>query len=638
MRKALVAILAVIALGTVAAPARAQYEPTRESLSKHQLPAWWSGGKFGIFIHWGVYSVPAFAVPGAPGTGYAEWYWRKQQIQGSAEYRHHLEKYGRDFDYDDFIPEFKAEKWDPDAWIELFDEVGAKYFVLTSKHHDGFALWPSNVTGRNSVEMGPRRDLVGDLFDAAHRNGDRVKPGLYYATAEWFNPAPRPVNSTTLLFPYGPTPKNAYTGADIPYTGQGPIADYGRDYMRPQIAELVERYKPNVLWCDIGGDEKYLESNRSIANFFNATEKSNPDGVVVNDRCGDRSTHYDHRTIEYGVNFKGFLTGPTEDTRGMGDSFGYNAQETDAWLQPSSTLIDSLVAAVAGGGNYLLNIGPKGDGTIPAEQERRLRDIGRWLETNGEAIYGSKSWTTQTDPADSSIRYTLGRDGAVNAIKRGWPGKEMRLSADVPLPEGVKVTLLGSDGSPLRYRKEAGQLVITMPADGDQAAATKSEHSFTVRIAPAVAVAAAPRGGGEAAGGSGGQQPATGGGQQQQQPAAGGAQGPAAGSGRADARKRPRLSMRVQRRRSALRVRGALRLPAGAAREACGGTVTVRVRRAGRRSVVRRVRVGPSCGYSVTLRTKARGRVRILARFNGTSRLLPARAQRTLRRASPGRR
>jgi alpha-L-fucosidase len=153
------------------------YEPTLTSLDTHPVPKWWTDAKFGIFIHWGVYSVPAYAPPGQPFLGDAEWYWFHQQVAGTPTYQHHLDTYGPDFVYDDFIAQWKAENWDPTAWIDAIRGAGAKYFVFTTKHHDGFALWPTATTDRNSVAMGPGRDLVGDLVAAACDRG--LHPGTH---------------------------------------------------------------------------------------------------------------------------------------------------------------------------------------------------------------------------------------------------------------------------------------------------------------------------------------------------------------------------------------------------------------------------------------------------------------------------
>jgi hypothetical protein len=183
---AAVGLSCTLALSTLAVDLRAEgpYEPTRESLDTHPLPQWWRDAKFGIFIHWGVYAVPAYALPGLPVLGYAEWYWAMQQIPGTPTWLHHLLTYGADVVYDDFIPRFRAERWDPSEWIRLFEDAGARYFVLTSKHHDGFLLWPSETTGRDAGDLGPQRDLIGELFDDRVARAARIERGHHVARLE----------------------------------------------------------------------------------------------------------------------------------------------------------------------------------------------------------------------------------------------------------------------------------------------------------------------------------------------------------------------------------------------------------------------------------------------------------------------
>jgi len=471
------------------------YEPTLESLDQHQLPAWWKDGKFGIFIHWGIYSVPAWAPTDELGkqqdvTPYAEWYGFKLHSEPqSATWQYHLQTYGQDVVYDDFIPQFTAERFDPDAWVRLFEEAGAKYFVLTSKHHDGFALWPTATSNRNSMVMEPHRDLVGELFAAAHRANDRVKPGLYYSIPEWYNPASRPPDlysdrdpATRLAYEYSfgsHVPyHNGYTGLPIPYTGYIPVDDYATGQVIPQIHELIERYHPDVLWCDIGGRGDYFQSNQIVADFLNAAQMTNPDGVVVNDRCGDSTTHGDHRTPEYAP---GFPEPPFESTRGMGFSFGYNAAEADEDYLSPKELIKTLVDAVAHGGNLLLDIGPAADGSIPAPMVERLQAMGDWLRINGEAIYGSRMWS---QVEDGTTRFTVGAHGTLYIIALEWPGTQLTVNAPVPLTSASRIVLLGSNGAPLAYQSNGSQLTITMPANGNQAAAATSEHAFVFRVSP----------------------------------------------------------------------------------------------------------------------------------------------------------
>jgi alpha-L-fucosidase len=610
-RGAALLVAAVIAL-CAAAPVQAaptHYEATAESLAQHPLPQWFDDAKFGIFIHWGVYSIPAYAPVfpagiGVPLIGYAEWYWRYQQQQGSATWEHHLDAYGPDVVYDQFIPHFRAEHWDPRAWVKLFQDAGAKYFVLTSKHHDGFALFPSSVSHRNAMEMGPRRDLVGDLFAAARKYSD-LRPGLYYSLPEWFNPLPIPsgTNGPTTgppLFGLGP-PHNAYTGEELPYTGQPPGEDYAADLVVPQMHEIIDRYHPDVLWCDIGGNPDYYRTNQIIADYYNEAAAHNPDGVAVNARCGDNSTHADFGGTEYGVPI-GAPASKQEATQAMGTSFGYNAQENEGhYLQPGE-LIDLLVNDVSKNTNLLLDVGPRADGTIPEPMTMRLEEIGDWLAINGESIYGSHTWSQPSDTDNSNLVFTVGKTGGFYMTALAWPGKELTVNAPVPVKDDSQIVLLGSDGTPLKWRREGGKLVVTMPARDDQFAATQSRYAFVFRIAPPQFAS------------------------------------PSVGQPRFSPVRalKARLALKVAARRLGSRAvrltsTGRLRLPAGVA-TTCGGAVTLRYA-AGRTTLAtRRVALSRSCRFrsATRLRTGAR-RVTVTLRFAGQRGLAPASARRTVR-------
>jgi alpha-L-fucosidase len=604
-------IVGVIAL-CLAVPAGAQeepshYEPTPESLAKHPVPRWFDDAKFGIFIHWGAYSVPAFAPvgpagAGVPVAGYSEWYWFYQQHQGAPTWQHHLDGYGPNFLYDDFIPQFRAERFDPRAWVKLFEDVGAKYFVLTSKHHDGFALYPSAVTHRDAGELGPHRDLIGDLFAAARKYSD-LHPGLYYSLPEWFTPLPHPssANQNSPLFPGGP-PTNAYTGATVPYTGQPPGKDYATDLAIPQMREIMDRYHPEILWCDLGSsDPTYYKSNETIAYYYNQAKVHNPAGVAINGRCGDSTTHADFSGTEYGFPI-GAPAKKQEATQAMGTSFGYNAQETEGHYLKPADLIALLANNVSKGANLLLDIGPRADGTIPEPMTGRLEAMGDWLAINGESIYGSQPWTQPADTDNANVVFTVGKTGAFYMTALTWPGEELTINAPVPISDDSQIVLLGSDGTPLKYRREGGKLIVTMPAGGDQMAATQSRYAFVFRIAP-------PRFATPAVG----------------QPAA------------SPARKLlARLAVQVSARRLGPRAvrltsTGRLRLPAGLTTK-CRGAVTLRYA-VGRRTLdTRCVALSRSCRFRsvARLRTSAR-RITVTVRFGGGAGLEPASTRRTVR-------
>ena len=321
---------------------------------------------------------------------YAEWYYNSLNIGKGPTYEHHMEKYGKDFKYEDFIPMWKAENWDPKQWAEIFKEAGAEYVVLTTKHHDGFCLFPSKYTHFNSVEMGPKRNITGELTEAVRDAGIRM--GLYYSGLIDWQYANDPIFEDDDLFGTA-SPTFAYA-----------------DYSYNQMNELVDDYAPSVFWNDIGWPKQSEEMMPYfLAHYYNKV----PEGVV-NDRFNDR--YHDFLTKEYksgSVNRKE----KWEMCRGMGLSFGYNANEDDDKLISVPDLISLLVGTVANNGNLLLNIGPKADGTIPEEQVKRLKILGAWLKVNHDGIYGTRCSDRESEMLENGIElhYTQ-KEGNLNVF------------------------------------------------------------------------------------------------------------------------------------------------------------------------------------------------------------------------------
>jgi alpha-L-fucosidase len=434
------------------------YQPTVASLSTHPLPQWFSDAKFGIFIHWGVYSVPAWA---PVGKEYAEWYWHNMDNKSDPTYEHEMDLYGPAATYDQFIPQFTASNFDPRSWVELFRRAGARYFVQVTKHHDGFALFDTSVSHRAAVYMGPGRDLVKELFDAAKRYTPELKRGTYYSLPEWYNPA-YPGDGGS--FPGG-GPLQYVTGAPIPYTGYLPVSDYVNDFQVPQLLELIHQYDPDILWGDIGGPNNSLPV---IADFYNHAYAEHKE-VVVNNRMG--VPVYDYTTPEYASNFQ-LTTGKWEACQGIDPfSFGYNAATPVADYFTAEQLVQRLVDIVSKNGNFLLDIGPEADGTVPQVMVDVLTGIGDWLRINGEAIYGSAYWI---QPADGNIRFTV-TPGKFNMISLGWPGPELVTQAPVPISAHSKITLLGGNGRPLPWTLTNGQLVVQTPPQSE----TGGQYAYT---------------------------------------------------------------------------------------------------------------------------------------------------------------
>jgi len=355
------------------------FEPTNTSLSTHPLPSWYDKAKLGIFIHWGLYSVPAFAqgtkTPLAEAFAqdggrtwfannpYAEWYYNSLKIEGSSTQAHHIQTYGEDFSYWDFLPLFNEaiEQWHPNEMADLLAQAGARYVVLTTKHHEGFLLWPSQTPHPFLENYYARRDLVGELTKAVRDRGLRM--GVYYSSGlDWtFN------DQTIQTF------QDLFTAV--------PQNEAYLQYLDAHWRELMDKYHPDLLWADISSPANY-NPLPLIADFYH----QNPEGVVnnrhqmqVTETGFGSAIHYDFLTPEYQV-FDTMVSEKWETCRGIGLSFGYNQNEDVADFLSVKALVETLVDVVSKNGNLLLNVGPAADGSIPEPQRRRLEGLGNWLK------------------------------------------------------------------------------------------------------------------------------------------------------------------------------------------------------------------------------------------------------------------
>ena len=448
--------LASLVAAGLPARAQSQHAPTWASLDQRPVPAWFTEAKFGIFIHWGVYSVPAYRpVSPRPYETYAEWY--GADVYGNAALRQsfHNKNYGPAFTYRDFGPLFRAELFDPERWADLFARAGARYVVLTAKHHDGYCLWPTTAPYKqqwHSGVVGPRRDLVGELASAVRAR--HLKMGLYYSLLEW------ETTRTTSR------PSGYYLPAADVARYQIPADQYVEQNSLYQLKELVSRYQPAVLFADGEWDQPatYWRSPEFLAWLYN--QAPNKDEVVVNDRWGQgtRGQHGGYYTSEYASDNDRVGTAHAwEESRGMGQSYGFNRAENIDDYQTSAQLVHQLIDIVSRGGNLLLNIGPAADGTIPVLMQERLVDIGQWLARNGEAIYGTTAWAPGAIPnkQPKTLYYTAkGRDVYVLATR--WPEAPFVVAGVQPAGRPT-VTLLGSP-VPVACKYRHGQLTIQPPA------------------------------------------------------------------------------------------------------------------------------------------------------------------------------
>ena len=424
-------VLFTLALVTTLQATEEKYAANWDSLDRRPIPAWFNEAKFGIFVVWGPYSVPAYV-----DHGYSEWYRWRLEDKTSDTWKFHVRNYGADFAYEDFAPLLKAEMWDPDFWADLFVKSGARYVVTTANYHDGFCLYPSayDATTRtdqwNSTEVGPMRDLLGELNTAGRARGLRM--GIYYSLYEWFHP----------LW----------------------IEDrdrYALEKFHPQFKEVVTGYKPDIIFLDGDWDmdHKRWRSEELAAWLYN--ESPVGDYVVVNDRWGQvRRKHGDCYSSEYGGgNFP--PTHPWEENRGIGHSYGYNRNETIYDYDSEADLIRMLSKICGNGGNFLLDVGPTADGRIPVIMQERLLQIGAWLETNGEAIYGSRAspfWPRRF-PWGTCTR----KPGRIYVHLHERPGDEVVLPG--LLNPVTSATFLGDEQkTPLDVTRSEQDVSIALPA------------------------------------------------------------------------------------------------------------------------------------------------------------------------------
>ncbi len=379
-----------------------KWEANWESLRSRPYPDWFKDAKLGIFIHWGLYSVPAYG-----GTeSYGEWFLRGLQVGGKTRTNFQKRVYGENFTYRDYAPLFKAELFDADEWADIFKRSGAGYIILVTKHHDGYCLWPSKqAPDWNSVDVGPKRDIVGELTKATRKAG--LKMGLYYSLTEWNNPLHR-----------------WYTDPN------DEIAPYVEEYMLPQFKDLISTYKPSLIFTD--GEWYNKASDFHAAEFIAWYYNLVGDDAIVNNRWGGGSD-IGFLTPEYSSGLKN-TDRPWSEVRGLGRSFGLNRNEKlEAYMTPEE-LVHFFVKAVANGGGITINVGPKADGQIPLLQQERLIQLGEWIIIYGEAIYGSKTWIKQTEEKDvflervdseidfDWVRNTPGKPIVEDNFKATWKG------------------------------------------------------------------------------------------------------------------------------------------------------------------------------------------------------------------------
>jgi alpha-L-fucosidase len=402
--------------------------------AKNERMAWWRGARFGMFIHWGVYSVPAGEYRGRTVDGASEWIMNTAPIPVK--------------EYEGYAARFNPVKFDADAWAKLAADAGMKYLVITSKHHDGFCMWDSKVSDYDVIDRTPfRRDVMKELSEACRKHG--VRFCMYHSIMDWHHPDAQ---------------GGFYPNYNSSQATNPNFRRYVDSYLKPQLAELVKAYDPGVLWFDGQWIPDWkLDDGAALYEFVRGLKPS----ILVNNRVGKGGTGLsgkpeekigDFGTPEQEIPAEGLAGVDWESCMTMNDSWGFKS--SDHHWKSDTTLIWNLVETACKGGNFLLNVGPTSDGEIPAASVERLTAIGEWLKVNGEAVYDTRVYRTPQE--GGNLRYTLASDGrTVYAIHLGWPGSMLRL-AGVPIPAGSKITLLGS-AEPLKWKYENDTLTIDLP-------------------------------------------------------------------------------------------------------------------------------------------------------------------------------
>jgi len=434
-----------------------EFTPDWISLDTRVLPAWYDESKVGIFIHWGVFSVQSFS---------GEWmWWSWKGDNPNPDVVEFMKKnYPADWTYADFAAQFRAELYDPNEWADIFAASGAKYIVLTSKHHEGFTLWPSKYSFNwNAMDVGPKRDLLGDLANAIRNRTDLVF-GLYHSMYEWFHPLYLEDKKNGFKTQYFPNMKTL-----------------------PELKELVENYKPAVIWSD--GDweasDTYWNSTGFLAWLYN--ESPVKDTVVVNDRWGSEipCKHGDFYTCSDHYNPGHLVKHKWENCFTIDkSSWGYRRTAKLSDYITIQELLKELITTVSTGGNVLINVGPTAYGKIEPIFEERLRQMGSWLKVNGEGIYSSIPWKYQNDTINSNVWYTQSKDQqSVYAFLLVWPKGSTEISLGAPITtSNTQVTLLGSNIGPLKWRPLNGTDGIIIDVSNVEAYSLESDWAWAFKL------------------------------------------------------------------------------------------------------------------------------------------------------------
>ena len=455
----------------------APFQADWDSLKNHPVPAWLIDAKFGIYAHWGVYAVPAAG---------NEWYAKRMYdpAGGRSLYEHHRKAWGTQdkFGYKDFVPMFRAEKFNPEEWADAIRQSGARYAGIAVVHHDGFALWHSKVNRWNAGEMGPKRDLYGELVKSLRARGLKIVATEHnMRTFDWYLPAneedvekARKMNFDLFDRRYADFYWNHFTSTKPEFLKQ----------WKAKLHEVIDNYRPDVLWFD-GGDFTSSEVSGSVtttlAHYFNRAGEWKAQVEVLNKFAGNKKFNFPREfgilTFEAGRDRPPVVDRPWIDDLSIAvGTWGYTR---DMQLQPIEATIRGFADRVARGGGLLLSLAPMANGELPADQKAFLREMGDWLRVNGEAIYGTRPWKIHAEgdtqklivPGKNTrwdfskctaddIRFTT-KAGALYALALAWPENGRLLVKS--LPAGVKdVAMLGA--GKVKWSQSPAGLAIELPS------------------------------------------------------------------------------------------------------------------------------------------------------------------------------
>lgn len=466
-----------------AAPAYGPYSPNLNSIRRHKCPEWFRDAKLGMFIDWGIYSVPGWAPRQENGGVYPDGY-LNHILTRDADREYHEKTWGKDFMPDDFIPMFTAENFRAEELMRLAAESGMKYVVPFCKHHDGFCLWPSSYTGRNALEMGPRRDLVRPMVEECNRLG--LKFGFYFSVEEWR--APVIVDGEKKIRVWN-APLQPWDNKEVKKMMSGKYFVEGNffdNYIVPQAKEFINMYDPDILWFDGEWDmlPEELRTTDIIAHFFNKAEGRKE--VALNDRFGQvRDKLGDFFCSEYhSLPHEMMMSHPWEENRSISQSFGYNREDTDENVLSPDELIDMFTRIVSENGNLLLMINLDGTGALPEIQASRLRELGAWLKVNGEAIYGSRPWRISNQD-EGKIRFTQSKDGGViYVICTDFPKDKLLLNT-IHLNRNSRITMLGAEETELEWNQPIvswAKRALEISIPDELYAKRKNEHAWVFKL------------------------------------------------------------------------------------------------------------------------------------------------------------